>query len=103
MSKKKKIIFYLLLFLVLYLGLIIKSSFYGKYLDKKLATFDVNNDSFFSSEEQTPEQQKYMDLWVSDVGRNLIPITGLIISFIVTLLVFVFLEMCAYIFRRTIK
>lgn len=52
------------------------------YLKHQLEIFDLNQDGFFSVEEQTSEQQKLMREVTSDLGRNLAPITGIFYSII---------------------
>jgi len=86
--------------LVVYVGLITQNAIYDHYLERKLATFDLNNDGIFSPEEQTPEQQKYFDMVIGDAGRNLMPITGLFISLVATTLVFAISETYGYITNR---
>ncbi|MFA6172016.1 MAG: hypothetical protein WC715_06240 [Patescibacteria group bacterium] len=93
----KKKIFYVLLFLVLYVGLIAQTTIYDHNLKRKLASFDLNNDGVFSLNEQTQEQQKYFNLVIGDAGDNLMPITGLFISFIVTASVYVISKILGYI------
>lgn len=59
------------------------------YLEHQLEGFDLDKDGFFSVEEQTKEQQKVMREVISDVGRNLAPIIGILYSgiyFIIVLL-----------------
>ena len=59
------------------------------YLEQQLEGFDLDKDGFFSVEEQTKEQQKVMREVISDVGRNLAPIIGILYSgiyFIIVLL-----------------
>lgn len=59
------------------------------YLENQLEGFDLDHDGFFSPAEQTEEQQKIMRAVISDVGRNLAPIVGIIYSaiyFIIVLL-----------------
>lgn len=52
------------------------------YLEYKLSVFDLDGDGFFTEDEITPEQEKYMSLAVGDVGRTFAPVTGLLFSFI---------------------
>jgi len=99
MNKKK--IFYVILFLVVYVGLIAQTAIYDHFLERKLATFDLNNDGIFSPEEQTPEQQKYSNMVIGDGGRNVFtPIIGIFISFVVTGSAFVALETYSYFSKR---
>ena len=99
---KKKITFYLLFFILLYIGLIAQSKIYYNSIDQKLDTFDINNDGVFSLEEQTPEQQKYSNIAIGTY-RGMIPITGVFISFVVTLFVFVLAEIYRFILKRKNK
>ena len=96
----KKKLFYVVLFLVIYVVLVVGVIVYDHYLDYKLATFDLNNDTVFSHDEQTLEQQKYQDLVTNDLGRNLIPISGLFVSFVTTLLVFISSKTYSYFYYR---
>ena len=84
----KRYVLYVVNFLVLFALLNTGTLLYDKYLDYKLAQFDINHDSVFSLQEQTPEQQYYMTSSINDVGRNFIPITGLLISLGSTILLF---------------
>ena len=85
----KRVWFYVIAFVVLYVLLVYGVVFYDKYLEYKLSRFDLNGDGVFSPSEQTPDQIKYMNLLINDTGRNLIPLTGIIYSLISTLLLFV--------------
>lgn len=76
----KKAFYYVVLFIFIYGALVLGTVTYDQYLVDKLNSFDLNNDTFFSVDEQTPEQQKYMLLVISDIGRNLMPIYALFIS-----------------------
>lgn len=51
-------------------------------LKKELDSFDLNGDDNFSIEEKTSEQQNAMRAVISDTGRNLAPLIGLLYSFI---------------------
>lgn len=83
---------YVLNFVVLYVMIVFGGVFYDWFLEYQLGKFDLNGDSLFSIEEQTPEQIKYMELLVNDLGRNLLPLTGIIYSaawiFVLSLLVY---------------
>ena len=76
----------------------------GYYLDKKLNSFDLNGDGFFSGEEITPEQISTMQAWTNDLGRNLAPFvagTFFVINFIVLI---VFTKITdALVFRKNTK
>ncbi len=90
---QRNLFFYILNFALLYVLLNAGAFSYDKYLSYKLNQFDINKDSVFSKEEQTPEQNRYMDMLANDLDRNLMFITGGFISMISTfflLLVVVF-------------
>lgn len=55
-----------------------------------LQKFDLNGDGFFSREEITLEQEEAMRNVISDTGRNISFMTGLIFSGIMAFFVFVF-------------
>lgn len=102
---RKNIIFYFLNFVLLYILLNVGTFSYDKYLNYKLNQFDLNKDSVFSIEEQTLEQQKYMDMVTSDLGRNFMFIIGGIISIISTFILFLFVVVFKFIkkyFKNTV-
>ena len=74
--------------------------FYDKFLKYKLSLFDVNSDSFFSKEEQTPDQIKYMEMWTNDLGRKLMVITGAIYSFISTIILSILIRIYRFMENR---
>lgn len=76
----KKKLLYIVIFLVVYISFVAGTILYDSYLENKLATFDSNGDSIFSPEEQTAEQQEYMNRVTNDLGRNLMPIYVIFIS-----------------------
>ncbi len=84
-KKDRTVWFYLMNFFTLYLMLIGSAYFYDKFLKYKLSLFDINGDSFFSKNEQTPDQIKYLEMLTNDLGRNLMVITGAIYAFISTI------------------
>ena len=51
-------------------------------LKNELNSFDLNGDNNFSIEERTLEQQQSLKAVISDTGRNLAPILGIIYSLI---------------------
>lgn len=74
---------------IFYLSIITMAIGTKLYLEHQLEGFDLDKDGFFSVEEQTKEQQKVMREVISDVGRNLAPIIGILYSgiyFIIVLL-----------------
>ena len=99
MNKKKKILLYALLFIVLYSGQVVQAVVYDRYLDRKLDSFDLNNDGVFSGKELTQEFYKYNTLWAGDVGRNLMPITALFTSLAIIVLVFVGSKVYNYVIK----
>lgn len=101
-GRRKTIWSYVLDFLIFYFMIIYGVTFYDHFLEYKLNQFDLNGDSFFSIEEQTPEQIKYMDLWVNDLGRNLIYFTGALYSLANTLVLFL-LAMAFRLIKRNSK
>lgn len=66
--------------------------FSGLMLENALNQHDVNRDGVFSTEEQTPEQQKLMDRFIGgDGARNIAlvilgPIYSLLITIVITLI-----------------
>ena len=52
------------------------------YINYKLMSFDIDRDGIFSIGEQTPEQNYWMDKYINDLGRNLLPIISGIYSII---------------------
>ncbi|STZ10661.1 Uncharacterised protein [Moraxella caviae] len=50
------------------------------HLQALLASYDLNNDGFFDGDEITPEQEKVMQAVVSDTGRRMAVVTGLIVA-----------------------
>jgi len=85
---KREYVFYALNFFLLYILLIATAVAFDKQIEYQLSQFDTNHDGIFSPAEQTPEQQIYFDLSINDLGRSIVPITGLIDSFISTFLLF---------------
>ena len=90
-------------FVVTYLLIIIGVLIYDLYLTYKVSTFDLDGDGFFTTEEWTPEYAKYSGKLVNDLGRNLAPITGFIISFLNSILFFVVLTLGKIIKRKKTK
>ena len=69
-------------FLFLYLELVIFAYVYDRYIDYKLSVLH----------EGSMEYEKYFNLWVWDGGRNLMPITGFMRSFVYSLSLYVVLK-----------
>lgn len=71
----------LLSFVAIYLIMVAWAMTYEIYLDYRLSTFDSNGDGMFSGpEENTLEQARFSAAVTNDLGRNLVPITGLMWS-----------------------
>lgn len=83
---------YLMNFALLYILIVGSSYGYGLFLEYKLDQFDLDGDSLFSVAEQTPEQQRYMQLLVNDAGRNLAILSGAIYSVLSTAILFAFVR-----------
>lgn len=64
--------------LIFYVTIIAITQFLNYKYKIELAAFDLNNDGFFSKEEQTELQQQAMKNVISDTGRNLAPFIGII-------------------------
>ena len=76
------------IFFLIYL-LIVGGATYGSISSKlTLLKFDLNGDGFFTKNEITPEQIKAERNMISDTGRNLSFIIGLIFSGIIAIIVF---------------
>lgn len=84
-KRDRNVWFYLMHFIVLYLVLIGSVYLYGEFLKYKLSLFDINGDSFFSKNEQTPEQIRYFEILTNDLSRNLMVFTGAIYAFMSTI------------------
>jgi len=56
----------------------------GRYLDSRLAAFDLDGDGIFSGAETSPEQERALLDVTNDVGRNLAPITGAIVALVLS-------------------
>ena len=67
-------------FIIVY-GLYVGGAMYYelKY-DRELATYDLNDDGFFSGEEITPEMEAAMLRVTSDTGRTFAPFFGIIVA-----------------------
>lgn len=69
-------------------------------LKNELNSFDLNGDGFFTNEEITSEQQIAMRRVISDTGRNLAPILGIIYSLIYYVIIFFSLWIIKEIFQK---
>jgi len=68
-----------------------------------LQRFDLNNDGFFTNDEITTRQKEVMRKVISDTGRNFAPITGLILSGFMSLIVLIVGKTTHYISSKKIK
>ena len=73
------------IFIIIYLVIVGSAAYEDIRLQIELNAFDLDGDSFFSSEEQTAEQEEAMDKLTNDFGRNISFIAGLIIAIFITL------------------
>jgi len=85
-KKKMLLLFMTVAFFLSYFTLIFFVKFYDVYLNFKLNLYDLNKDGVFSINEQTSEQIIAMNSVVNDTGRNLISLTAIPISIIISLL-----------------
>ncbi len=76
-------------FFAIYLFILVGAIYSDLSLQWTLNKFDLNKDGLFTGKEITPEQQKAMANVISDTGRNFSFVTGLFISGIISLLVFI--------------
>lgn len=74
-----------IIFISVYFLIIGSAAFEDIHAQIILNSFDLDGDGFFSEIESTYEQQKAMSILLNDTGRNFSFITGLIISLIVSL------------------
>ena len=77
--------------LCLYVSLMITVLVTAYMLKSELNSFDLDGDGSFSGIEVTPAQREVMFKVISDTGRNLAPVTGLVYSTIFYVLVLVLL------------
>lgn len=98
-EKKKALWLFVISFMLMYVMLIFSNLILNTFLHYKLSSFDTNKDGFFSVKEQTEEQQKYMKIWVNDLGRNLIWVTAIFYSMVSSLL----FKLCIFCFKITRK
>ncbi len=90
-SSKKNLWFSITLFLIIYLILVGGAMFQDVYCQWNLSKFDLNNDGFFSHPENTEEKEEAMNKVIRDTGRNFSVITGLIISGVISFIVYLVL------------
>ena len=68
--------------IIAYILILVLTKTYDLYLESVLHSYDLDNDGFFSIDEQTVQQQAALKKVTSDTARNLIPITGVLYSII---------------------
>jgi len=87
--RNKWLFFSLALFFLLYFLIVSGSLYAGISAEMNLQKFDLDHNGFFTEEERTPAQKKAMRIFSNDTGRTFAPMTGLIFSGIISILVFV--------------
>lgn len=70
------------------------------YLDYKLQQFDLNGDGLFSGKEVTPEQELALKRLISDTGRTLAPLTGLIFSTFLSVILFLIMKLGLFVYSQ---
>lgn len=83
-----------------YLSIIITALATNYILKNELNSFDLNGDGFFTNEEITSDQQIAMRRVISDTGRNLAPIIGIVYSLIYYVVLFFFFWITKTIFQK---
>ncbi len=81
-SINKSVFAGMLTFMTLYVLIVGMAIFDDINSQLHLNNFDLDQDGFFSTEEQTPEQELAMADLINDTGRNFSFITGGIVAFI---------------------
>lgn len=79
----------LTVFFLFYLFIVAGATYSDIYAQWNLNKFDLNKDGFFGGNEITTEQNEAMRNLTSDTGRNFAFITGIIISGILALSVYI--------------
>lgn len=77
------------LFFTLYLLIVVGAAYSDISLKLNLQSFDLDGNGFFTKNEITAEQKMAMNKVISDVGRNLSFISGLIFSAIIASFAFI--------------
>lgn len=75
--------FFLLTAAVLYLSLNLLVVVQGKYYQRQLDKFDLDESGFFEANEQTPDQQAAMLLVTSDTARTFAPLTLIPVALVI--------------------
>lgn len=65
---------------VLYVILLVSVFYISQKIETELASFDLDGDGFFSGNEITEEQQQALKRFTQDTGRNFAPFTGIAVS-----------------------
>ena len=68
-----------------------------------LSSYDLNRDGGFSGSEISPEQQKAMEDFTNDTGRNMAPIIGALLSLAYVTVVFTLWLVSAWIGSTVLK
>jgi len=76
---------FLLITFVTYLIIVMSVSIYDAYLTMNLNSFDINGDGMFTGNEISSQQEEALNYVVNDSGRNMIYITGLVNSFLLSM------------------
>ena len=77
------------LFFAVYFFIVSFATYTAIYYQWDLNKFDLNGDGFFSGHEITAEQKVAMNKLTNDIGRNFSFITGLILSALISIPVFI--------------
>lgn len=77
-------------FLIFYLFIVGSATYDDIYYQWYLNRYDLDKDGFFGGNEITKEQQAAIKRLTNDVGRNFACITGLIYSFLISVMVYLF-------------
>ncbi len=72
-----------------YVSIVVIAFATKEILRSELNSYDLNGDGFFSGSEINEGQQKAMHKFISDTGRNLAPIFGIVYAIIYFVILFV--------------
>ena len=78
----------IIVFLLFYLFIVGSATYDDIYYQWDLNRYDLDKDGFFGGKEITKEQEASMERLTNDVGRNFAFITGLISSFLISVMVY---------------
>ncbi|MEZ7506732.1 hypothetical protein [Flavobacterium sp. Arc2] len=90
----------LTVFFTIYLLIVGGATYSNISSELTLQKFDLNGDGFFSGNEITPEQKAAMRSYISDTGRNISFIIGLIFSGTIAFFVFGIGKITEYIMNK---